>query len=67
MLKHQPSFTPTGKTSVADTDKIDDSPTFTIYNPNGREKAILDLQQTETALDGIEAAMNIADNDLQNA
>ena len=67
MLKHQPSFTPTGKTSVADTGKIDDSPTFTIYNPNGREKAILDLQQTETALDGIEAAMNIADNDLQNA
>lgn len=67
MLKHQPSFTPTGKTSVADIGKIDDSPVFTIYNPNGKEKAILNLQQTETELDGIEAAMSVADNDLQEA
>jgi len=63
MLKRQPSFTPTGKTSVADTGKIDDSTKFTIFNPNGIEKTELDLSSTGTMIDGIESALSIAKYD----
>lgn len=68
-LKRQPSFTPTGRTSVADTGKQKESNTFTIYNPNGKEKAVLDLDVSETMLEGIETAYSVADQDdeLQNA
>lgn len=68
-MKKQPSFTPTGRTSVANTGKQKESNTFTIYNPNGKEKAVLDLDVSETMLEGIETAYSVADQDdeLQNA
>lgn len=68
-LKRQPSFTPTGRTSVADTGAQKESNTFTIYNPNGKEKAILDLDVSETMLEGIETAYSVADqeDELQKA
>ena len=67
MLKRQPSFTPTGKTSVADTGRIDDSTKFTIFNPNGIEKTELDLSSTQTMLDGIDTALKVTDNGLSDA
>ena len=67
MLKRQPSFTPTGKTSVADIGKMDDSTKFTIFNPNGIEKTELDLSSTQTMLDGIDTALKVTDNGLSDA
>ena len=68
-LKRQPSFTPNGRTSVADIGAQKESNTFTIYNPNGKEKAILDLDVSETMLEGIETAYSVADqeDELQKA
>lgn len=67
MLKAQPTFTPTGKTSRADTGKQKEPTTFDIYDPKTMDKVTLDLDIKQTMLEGIDTAMSVTNEALGDA
>lgn len=67
MLKAQPTFTSTGKTSRADTGKQKEPTTFDIYDPKTMDKVTLDLDIKQTILEGVDTAMSVTDEALGDA